>query len=125
MSQPRTATSIFAIAIGLFLVIEGFLGLKSDVVFGVLTTNFTHAIIHIVLGVAGLYLGWVGRARPYCIFLGLLLLAVGLLRFVPGASDLIVQILNVNIAVAWVNIVAGLLALLVSFASAAPQIERR
>lgn len=125
MSQPRTATSIFAIAIGLFLVIEGFLGLKSDVVFGVLTTNFTHAIIHIVLGLVGLYLGWIGRARPYCIFVGVLLLAVGLPRFVPSASDLIVHILNVNIAVAWVNIVVGFLALLVSFVPPAPQIERR
>ncbi len=125
MSQPKTATSIFAIVIGLFLVVEGIMGLKSDVVFGILTTNLLHAIIHLVLGLIGLYAGWAGRARAYCIFLGGLLLVVGLLRFVPGASDLIVQILNVNIAVAWVNIVVGLVALLVSFTTTAPQIEKR
>ncbi len=60
-------------------------------------------------------MAWVGRARGFCIFLGILLLAVGALRFVPGASELIVQILNVNIAVAWVNIVVGAFALIVSF----------
>ncbi|MDQ3517276.1 MAG: hypothetical protein M3466_02560 [Gemmatimonadota bacterium] len=36
-----------------------------------------------------------------------LLLAVGLLRFVPGVDDLLVRILNVNEAVAFFNIAVG------------------
>ncbi len=99
----RKPTDIFALLIGAFLLIEGFWGLTSDVVFGVLTTNRTHAIIHIVLG-------------GFCIFLGALLLAVGALRFVPGAADLIVQLLNVNPAVAVLNIAVGAVALLLAFA---------
>lgn len=102
--------------VGAFLLIEGIWGLTSPVVFGVLTTNLTHAVIHILLGVIGLATGWLGRARGFCIFLGILLVAVGILRFVPGADQLIVHILNANIAVAWVNIVVGATALLVSFA---------
>ncbi len=122
MNQPgKSATSIFAILIGVFLVMEGIWGLTSEVVFGILTTNLTHAIIHLVLGMVGIIAGWMGRARGFCIFLGILLLAVGLLRFVPGASELIVQILNVNIAVAWVNIVIGAIALIVSFVPAGPR----
>ncbi|MBA2585939.1 MAG: DUF4383 domain-containing protein [Chthoniobacterales bacterium] len=105
----------FAVLIGAFLVLEGIWGLTSPVVFGVLTTNLTHAIIHIVLGIAGIATGWMGRARGFCIFLGILLLAVGVLRFVPGVGELIVRILNVNIAVAWVNMVVGTVALIVSF----------
>lgn len=92
------------------MLIEGIFGLTSSIVFGVLTTHVTHAIIHIVLGLIGIATGWRRQARGFCIFLGILLLAVGLLRFVPGASDLIVSLLNVNIAVAWLNIVVGAVA---------------
>ncbi len=110
----RKATDIFAILIGAFLLIEGIWGLTSDVVFGVLTTNRTHAIIHILLGLIGIATGLRRQARGFCIFLGILLLAVGILRFVPGASEIIVSILNVNIPVAWLNVVVGAAALLVS-----------
>ncbi len=115
MNQSGKPTSIFAIVIGLFLIVEGIWGLTSQVVFRILTTNQTHAIIHIVLGGIGFITGFMGRARGFCIFLGVLLIAVGVLRFVPGASEIVVRILNVNIAVAWVNIVIGLIALIVSF----------
>ncbi|MBC7790290.1 MAG: DUF4383 domain-containing protein [Anaerolineae bacterium] len=103
-SAPR---NLFAIIIGVFLLIEGIWGLFSPVVFGVLTTNVTHALIHILLGAAGIGAGLAKKARGFCIFLGALLLAVGILRFVPGIGDVIVRLLNVNEAVAFVNIVAG------------------
>lgn len=99
--------------IGAFLVIEGIWGLFSPVVFGVLTTNLLHAVIHIVLGAVGIWAGSRGTARRFCIFLGALLVAVGILRFVPGAGDLIVTLLNVNAAVAYFNIVVGLISLAV------------
>ncbi len=51
------------------------------------------------------------KARGFCIFLGALLLAVGLLRFVPGFDDLLVRILNVNEAVAFFNIATGTVSL--------------
>ncbi|MBA3385267.1 MAG: DUF4383 domain-containing protein [Chthoniobacterales bacterium] len=120
----KSASSLFAIIIGLFLMVEGLWGLTSDVVFGGLTTNRTHAIIHIVLGVIGILAGWKNRARGFCIFLGILLLAVGVLRFVPGVSDLIVQLLNVNNAVAWLNIVVGAVALLVAFVPGEDRLRR-
>ena len=121
----RKATDVFAILIGAFLLIEGILGLTSDVVFGVLTTNRTHAIIHIVLGLVGLLAGWKRSARGFCIFLGILLLAVGVLRFVPGVGQIIIAILNVNIAVAWVNIAIGAVALLVSLAGRNSEIRKQ
>ncbi len=111
----RKATDIFAILIGAFLLIEGIWGLTSDVVFSILTTNRTHAIIHIVLGLIGIATGVRRQARGFCIFLGILLLAVGVLRFVPGVGEIIVSVLNVNIPVAWLNIVVGAVALLLSF----------
>src|ERR1700712_2166488 len=100
----KEAPRLFALVLGAFLLIEGIWGLFSPVVFGVLTTNTTHAVIHIVLGVAGIWTSLQGGTRPYTLFVSILLLAVGVLRFVPGVGDLIVNLLNVNPDVAMVNI---------------------
>lgn len=107
----------FAIVIGAFLLIEGILGLSSPMVFGVLSTNGTHAVIHILLGLVGLGVGISGKARHYCMFLGALLLTVGVLRFVPGIGQMLVNLLNVNYAVAAFNIVLGVISLLVARSS--------
>lgn len=121
MNQTRGLSSIFAVVIGIFLLIEGIWGELSDVVFGVLTTNRTHAAIHILLGIVGIYTGLKGGARGFLIFLGILLAAVGVLRFVPGVGDLIVSILNVNPAVAYFNIAVGVLSLIIAFTSSRRQ----
>ncbi|MEO6365596.1 MAG: DUF4383 domain-containing protein [Luteimonas sp.] len=110
----RSISSLYAMIVGAFLLVEGVWGLFSPVVFGVLTTNLMHAVIHVVLGIVGIWAGLKGRARGFLLFLGVLLLAVGMLWFVPGIRELIISILNVNQAVAIVNIVVGLLALLIA-----------
>ena len=114
----RTISGIFAVLIGVFLLIEGIWGEFSDVVFGVLTTNRIHATIHILLGIVGIYTGLKGGSRGFLIFLGILLAAVGILRFVPGIGELIVSILNVNPAVAYFNITVGIVSLIIAFMSA-------
>jgi hypothetical protein len=121
MNRLRSVADIFAILVGLFLVVEGIWGLTSHVVFAVLTTNETHAIIHLALGILGIITGAIGRARGFCIFLGILLLAVGILRFIPVTGDFIVRVLNVNIAVACLNIIVGGIALIVSATQPSPR----
>ena len=106
----------FATLLGIFLLIEGIWGLFSPVVFGVLSTNTTHAVIHIVLGVIGILTGRSDSARPYLMFVGALLILVGVLFFVPGASALVVSILNVNRAVAFFNIIVGVICLAAALA---------
>jgi len=113
----RTISGIFAVLIGVFLLIEGIWGEFSDVVFSVLTTNRIHATIHILLGIIGIYTGLKGGSRGFLTFLGILLTAVGVLRFVPGIGDLIVSILNVNPAVAYFNIAVGIVSLIIAFMS--------
>jgi len=99
---------MFALCIGAFLLVEGIWGFFSPVVFGVLTTNTTHAVIHVILGAIGV---WVGRgggnARVYCTFLGVLLLVVGIAYFLPITGLLVQKIFNVNTAVAIVNLAVG------------------
>lgn len=109
----------FATVLGVFLIVEGVWGLFSPIVFGVLTTNTLHAVIHIVLGILGILAGRGTGTRNYLLGVGALLVLVGILRFVPGARDLVVSLLNVNIAVAWFNIVVGAISLFIG--SSAPR----
>lgn len=113
-TSPKICNA-FSILIGAFLLIEGFWGLFCDVVFWILTTNTIHAVIHIVLGICGITLGLKHMARSFCIFLGLLLVVVGILRFIPVANEFVITLLNVNVAVAYLNIIVGLLSLLIVY----------
>ena len=117
MNRTGGISSIFAIIVGIFLLIEGVWGEFSDIVFGALATNRIHATIHILLGIVGIYTGLKGGSKAFCIFLGILLVVVGILRFVPGIGDLIVSILNVNPATAYFNIVVGIVSLIAAFLS--------
>ncbi|MEO5903966.1 MAG: hypothetical protein ABIQ55_08145, partial [Gemmatimonadaceae bacterium] len=73
-----------------------------------------HAGIHIVLGLVGIWTGMKGGSRGFLTFLGVLLVAVGVLRFVPGVGDLLVSLLNVNYPVAYFNIAVGIICLIVA-----------
>ncbi|CAN5199601.1 hypothetical protein BH09BAC2_BH09BAC2_19470 [soil metagenome] len=112
MRKPISAVNIYAVILGIFLVIEGFWGFFSPVVFCVLTTNILHAFIHLLLGVTGIYLGLRGWARKYSLYVGILLLVVGILYFIPGADELVIKLFNVNTDVAYVNIFIGIISIL-------------
>ncbi|MEP6603456.1 MAG: DUF4383 domain-containing protein [Spartobacteria bacterium] len=109
--------SRYAMIIGALLLIEGVWELFSPVVFGILTSNTLHGVIHIVLGIAGLWSGWRGCGRGFAIFLGLLLIVVGICWFVPAGNELVVRFFNLNQAVAVVNLIVGAVSLLVALTS--------
>ena len=117
MNGTNGACKTFAVLVGAFLLVEGIWGLSSPVVFGVLTTNTLHAVIHIALGAVGLWAGLKSGARQFCLFLGVLLAAVGALWFVPGVSALIRSLLNVNAAVAYLNLAVGAIAIVLALAA--------
>lgn len=114
MRRSGGASAVWATILGLFLLVEGIWGLFSPVVFGVLTTNWLHACIHILLGIIGLASGLRGGGRGFCTFVGWLLLVVGALWFVPVAGAFVTSLLNVNVYVAGFNIVVGLLTLIIA-----------
>ena len=105
----------YVLLLGIFMLAEGIWGLFSDVVFGFMTTNTTHAVIHIALGITGIILSVLHKAYLYCILTGALLVVVGLLYMIPATKSLTVQLLNLNGFVAVFNVVAGLIALLVAY----------
>ncbi|MEO6873443.1 MAG: DUF4383 domain-containing protein [Opitutaceae bacterium] len=107
--MKQSVASGLTLLICLFFVAEGVWGIFRPVVFGILTTNRLHAIVHIVLGLAGL-LAWLKDAvKGYFGFLGSLLIVVSVLWFIPGTRNTPIDVLNVNGAVAIVNFVIGLI----------------
>ena len=112
MTKSLNAVNVFALVLGIYLTIEGVLGLFNPLLFGLFSTNLLHTIIHILLGVTGIYAGLRNHARNFCYFTGFLLLVVGLLFFVPAVEPLLVKLFNLNKAVAIFNIIVGILALL-------------
>lgn len=124
--QPTSGTGRWAQLLGAFFLVDGVWGLFSPVTFGVLSTNTTHAVIHLLLGVAGLYFGTratmraarlhddASAARGYVGFVGVLLGVVGVAYFVPGLRDVLVDLLNLNSAVAVLNLFVGGLSLIVA-----------
>ena len=105
------ARNAYTVALAILFLVEGILGLFSPMVFGILSTNIAHSLIHIVLGLVGIMAARSGHTGGYLLLVGFLLLAVGLLWFVPGFSEVIIRLLNANRAVALVNIVVGVLSL--------------
>lgn len=111
MDADEGFSARWAMLIGVFLLIEGVWELFSPVVFGVFTSNTLHGIIHLVLGAAGVTTVRTGGTRMFNRLLGVLLIVVGVFYFVPPANALVVNLLNVNRAVAAFNIAIGALSL--------------
>jgi uncharacterized membrane protein len=109
-------TDIFAIGAGIFFLIEGIWGFFSPVTFGVFTTNIAHSVIHVFLGALAIVLAVTHQnSKGYLKFLGVLLLIVGIVRFIPTAQDIVINMLAVNVAVAILNIVLGTACLLTAY----------
>jgi hypothetical protein len=92
--------------IGSWLLLEGIWGMFNPVVFGFITTNPLRAGIHILLGFVGLFAAFNGFARKYLWGAGLIVLAVGVMYFIPAGRG-ITDRLAVNSAAAVINVVIG------------------
>src|SRR6185503_7216375 len=104
----------FAFAVSVFLIGEGLWELFHPMVFGVFTTNSLHGGIHVVLGIVGLIAAARGHASSFLTFLGVLLLLVGVLWFIPATRNLPTNLVAVNRAVAIFNVILGAVALLMA-----------
>lgn len=105
-----TPTNRLATLLGSWMLLEGIWGLFNPVVLGFITTNRLRATIHIVLGLVGLWTAFTQGARKFLWIFGLLVLAVGVLYFVPAGEGL-TGLLAVNRAAAIINCAIGASAL--------------
>ncbi|MGB7786219.1 MAG: DUF4383 domain-containing protein [Salinimicrobium sp.] len=112
MRRLLTGIDYYAVAIGILLLIQGLWNLIDPPFLGIFTSNVLHAVIHVVLGIIGIWTGWRTGAYGFCLFLGILLLGVGILYFIQGIGPILEDLFNLNSAVAWLNIVIGAISLL-------------
>jgi hypothetical protein len=107
--EGRSPAQVFALVIGLTLVVAGIVGFfynasfatgdgaERDAVLGILDVNGWHNVVHIATGALGLAVaGSYGGARGYAIVLGVVYLLVALLGFIAGNGDEIFNLIPVN-----------------------------
>lgn len=108
-----TPSNRYAAAVSTWLLVEGVWGFFSPVVMGFLSTNRLQATIHVALGIFGLWRALSDRSVGFLWLLGGLLVAFGLLYYVPGGRTL-TGVLAINEAVAIMNLLIGLIALILA-----------
>lgn len=113
----------FAFLLGLVLIVQGIWECLNPMILGIFSGNATHGIIHILLGLVGLWAGITSHASGYLTFIGVLLCVVSGLWFLPATHDLIVSLLNINTAVTTLNLIVSALSLLIAFASRLTSVE--
>jgi hypothetical protein len=127
--DERSPAQVFALVIGLTLVVAGIAGffynasfstgdgLPRDAVIGILDVNGWHNVVHIATGVVGLAVaGSYGGARGYALAVGMLYLVVAALGFAAGDGEEIFNLIPVNtednflhLLIAIAGLAAGLL----------------
>jgi hypothetical protein len=107
--DERSPAQVYALAIGLTLVVIGIVGFfynasfdtgdgsERDAVLGLFDVNAWHNIVHIATGAIGLVVaGSYGGARGYALGLGAVYLLVAALGFIAGDGDEIFNLIPVN-----------------------------
>jgi uncharacterized protein DUF4383 len=118
--DERSPAQVYALAIGLVLVVLGVAGFfyiatfssgdgaKRDAVLGIFDVNGWHNVLHIASGTIGLLLaGWYAGARAYALGLGVVYLALALLGFIAGDGDEILNLIPVNTEDNFLHVLIG------------------
>jgi len=132
----RSPAQVYAVLFGAVLTVAGIIGFfysadfgspgKIDDVFGILTVNGWHNIVHIATGVAGLLAFRAGYAasRSYAIVLGVVYIVVAIWGFIIGSGDAILSIVPINTADNFLHVLIGI-AGVAAFVATPPLAESR
>ena len=105
----------YAMVIGAVLVLLGLVGFIQAPVLGVFGVNIAQNVLHLVGGALGLWLATKGSGKAFNQWLGYIALVVGVLGFVPVASDLLESIFAINAAISGLHVAVGIVALAVAY----------
>ncbi len=124
--EGASPARLYATVVGAILVIAGIIGFfysasfgspgEVDDVFGILSVNAWHNIVHILTGALGLLLAGYA-AREYALGLGLVYLVVAVWGFVIGSGDSILGFIPVNTEDNFLHLVLGLLGIAAGLAT--------
>jgi Domain of unknown function (DUF4383) len=119
--DERSPAQVYALVIGLTLVVAGIAGFfynasfstgdgsERDALLGILDVNGWHNIVHIASGAIGLFVaGSYGGARVYALGLGVVYLLVTLLGFIAGDGEEILNLIPANTENNFLHLLIGI-----------------
>jgi hypothetical protein len=119
--DERSPAQVYALAIGLTLVVIGIVGFfynasfdtgdgsERDAVLGLFDVNAWHNLVHIATGAVGLVVGGsYGGARGYALGLGAVYLLVAALGFIAGDGEEIFNLIPVNTEDNFLHLLIGI-----------------
>lgn len=108
--QGKTLAQVYALALGVVLVLLGILGFLVEPSFGVgdsadrgtlilFDINGWHNVVHLLSGIVGVGLaGTAAKARLFCIGYGAVYVVVTILGFLVGDGGLLLSLIPINTA---------------------------
>jgi hypothetical protein len=119
--EAASPARLYATVVGAILVIAGIVGFfysasfgspgEVDDVFGILSVNAWHNIVHILTGAIGLLVAGYA-ARQYALWLGVVYLVVAIWGFAIGSGDSILGFIPVNTEDNILHLILGALGVL-------------
>jgi hypothetical protein len=126
--EGSSPAKLYATVVGAVLTIAGIIGFfysssfgspgNVDDVFGILSVNGWHNVVHLATGLLGLAAAGY-FARTYALALGLVYLVVAIWGFIIGSGDAILSIVPVNTEDNVLHLILGLVGLAAGAASPA------
>lgn len=124
--EAASPARLYATVVGAVLVIAGIIGFfysasfgspgEVDDVFGILSVNAWHNIVHIVTGALGLLLAGYA-AREYALGLGIVYLVVAVWGFIIGSGDSILGFIPINTEDNFLHLILGVLGVAAALAT--------
>ena len=131
--EASSPAKLYATVVGAVLTIAGIIGFfysssfgspgTVDDVFGILSVNGWHNVVHLATGLLGLAAAGY-FARTYALALGLVYLVVAIWGFIIGSGDAILSIVPVNTEDNVLHLILGLVGLAAGAASPAQRKTR-
>jgi hypothetical protein len=132
--EGASPARLYATVVGAVLVVAGIIGFfysasfgspgEVDDVFGILSVNAWHNIVHILTGAIGLLVAGYA-ARQYALWLGIVYIAIAIWGFAIGSGDSILGFIPVNAEDDFLHLILGVLGVAAAMATPAKGVERR
>jgi len=124
--EAASPARLYATLVGGVLVVAGIIGFfysasfgspgEVDDVFGILSVNAWHNLVHILTGAIGLLVAGYA-ARQYALWLGAIYIAIAIWGFVIGSGDSILGFIPVNTEDDFLHLILGVLGVAAAMAT--------